>query len=213
MGAPPAALVFVAPADVHAQPAEEWEVEYAVNATMHVTDTPMGQGDGDYAAGPGRLVLRFENVSGQPGGRARMTAYSMHEAFTVTSQVLVVKTTVSVDSTTRATPNACGSAAEGAVHGRTLTWATPVRGYHSDGTLTCDGVVCGKFGAPPDGSSPMHVGPVDVRFAPFHFAADGRSFTMPRTFALSTDTPKQTAYIELTGRETRRALVAPQACR
>ena len=213
MSASVAALAVVAPAGASAEPDSEWEVEYSVTGTLHVTDTPMGQGDGDYPAGPGRLVVRYDNVGGAPGGRARMAAYAMHEAFTVRSQVLVVKTTVTVDSTTRATPDACGSAAEGALAGRTLTWATPVRGYHSDGTLTCDGFICGKLGAPPSGTSPLHVGPVDVRFAPFHFGESMRSFTMPATLEMSTDTPKQTASIELTGRETRRTLVPARSCR
>jgi hypothetical protein len=173
----------------------------------------MGAGDGDYPVGPGRLAIRFDNAGGVPSGHARLVAYDMREAFTVTSSVLVVKTTVTVATTTRATPNACGSAAEGAFAGRTLTWATPVRGYRSDGTLTCDGVMCGKLGAPPSGTSPLHVGPIDVRFAPFQYAADGRSFTMPRTFVTSSDSPRQTAYIDLRAHETRRALVPARACR
>ncbi len=48
------------------------EVEYEVTADMKITDTPLGEGNGVFAVGPGRVVLRFE------GADVKMTTYAMH---------------------------------------------------------------------------------------------------------------------------------------
>ncbi len=182
-----------------------WDVEYVLAANLRLTDTPMGQGDGVYSIGPGRVVLRFEDRGGQPGGAVKMLLYSMQERFTIRASTLFWTTTVTTDTRTGAEERAV--AAEGTMKGRVLEWLGSVRGYHTDGTLTCDGSMCGKFGAPPPGKSELHIGPSPVRFSSFTFAPDGKTFTMASTFVAKTEMPKQTAFVSLAGREARRVCV------
>lgn len=209
-----AAVALAPSADAQAPACAAWEVEYALSANLRLSDTPLGQGDGVYPIGPGRVVLRFEDAAGHPGGRVQMQSYEMREHFTVQSKALVWTTTVVTDTRTGDTPDACGVAAEGRLAGNLLGWSTPVRGYRTDGTLTCDGSMCGKFGAPPSGQSPLHIGPAPVPFEPFEFAADTKTFKMAPTFVAKTEMPKQTAHLALSGREVRRTCVAAApACR
>ncbi len=172
----------------------------------------MGQGDGVYTIGPGSVVLRFEDRGGRPGGHAWMTSYVMRERFTIKSKTLFWTTTVVTDTRTRGTPEACGIVAEGRLEGTTLAWSTPVRGYRTDGTLACDGSLCGKFGAPPPGQSPFHTGPGPVPFHTFEFAKDGSTFVMTETFVSQTEVPHQTAYVTLAGREVKRTCVSGRPC-
>jgi hypothetical protein len=196
-----------------AVPSCEWEIEYALAANLKLTETPMGEGDGIYPIGPGKVVLRYENKGGQPGGDVKMQQYQMRESFTITSRTLFWTTSVITDTNTAATPNACSIAAEGTLDGnRRLQWRTLVRGYHTDGTLTCRGSLCGKFGAPPPGQSALHIGPYPVRFNPFVFAPDMTTFTMATTHVSKTDMPKQSGEVALSGREMRRACVPVISC-
>lgn len=202
-----------APASAQPLPCDGWEVEYALSANLRLSDTPLGQGDGVYSIGPGRVVLHFDDRDGQPAGHARMLSYDMREHFVITSKALLWTTTVTTDTKTRDTPDACGVAAEGALSGGTLTWSGPVRGYRTDGALTCDGSLCGKFGAPPPGQSPLHIGPGPVQFGAFVFGRDIKTFSMAETTVAKTEMPKQTAHLVLTGREMRRSCVQAKACR
>lgn len=181
-----------------------WDVEYGLNGNLKVTDTPLGAGDGVYPVGPGRAVIRFEDRGGQPGGHAKLTAYTIHEHLTVTSKALMFSATVVTDTQSKV---ADGVAAEGELAQRTLTWGTPVRTYRSDGTLTCEGNLCGKFGAPPPGASEVHMGPRNVQLAPFQFSADFKTFSMGYTQTSQSDSPKQTTFSAVSGRETKRTCV------
>jgi hypothetical protein len=187
-----------------------WDVEYALVGNLELTDTPMGQGDGVYPIGPGTLVVRFDDHEGEPGGAAKMVAYEMRQRFTVASKTLFWKTRITNDAVTRGNLERCG-ATEGMFHGPVLDWATPVRSFRTDGTLTCEGSFCGSFGAPPPGQSPMHLGPNAVDFKPFRFGADRKTFTMASTFVARTESPKQTAHLALSGREVRRTC-QPKGC-
>jgi hypothetical protein len=203
-----AVAIALAPA-AQAQPSTcaGWEVEYALSANLRLSETPLGQGDGVYPIGPGRAVLRFDDRDGEPAGRVIVASYEIDEHFTVRSKALFWTTTVITDAETRATPDASGGVAEGALAGSTIAWATPFRGYRTDGTLSCEGALCGKFGAPPPGRSKLQIGPLPVEFRPFELASDRKTFTMPYTFVVKTDMPMQTAHVALAGREVRRACV------
>lgn len=191
----------------------EWEIEYNLAANLKLTETPMGQGDGIYAIGPGSTVLRFENKGGVPGGNVKMQKYKMREYFTIKSKTLFWSTSVITDTNTSATPNACMIAAEGALDNtRTLRWRTTINGYRTDGTLTCEGSLCGKFGAPPPGQSQLHMGPTQVTFNPFVFAPDMQTFTMATAHVSKSDMPKQSGEIALSGREVSRTCVPVAAC-
>jgi len=205
----------LAPRSTAAQeaPCDAWEVEYVLSARLRLSDTPLGEGDGVYPIGPGKVVLRFDDRDGQPAGHARMVSYDMREHFVITSRTLVWTTTVTTDTKTRGTPDTCGIAAEGVLASNTLAWTSPVRGYRTDGTLTCDGSLCGKFGAPPPGQSELHIGPAPVQFRSFELARDMKTFVMPETFVARTEMPKQTAHVALAGREVRRSCVQVKACR
>jgi hypothetical protein len=199
-------------ADAAPTPCDGWDIEYTLSGRLALTDTPMKQGDGIYSVGPGTLVLRFDNRDGHPGDRVRMLSYVMKQALTVVSRALFFTTTVVTDSTTRAAPDPCSVAAEGALEGGTLTWNGPMHGFRSDGTMNCTGSLCGKFGAPRAGQSALHIGPSAVTFQPFQFGVDRKTFTMASSFVSRTENPQQTAHLALSGRETRRTCVEVKAC-
>jgi hypothetical protein len=189
------------------QPCAAQEVEYTLTASLELRDTPMGQGDGVYHIGPGRAVLRFQ------GRDVKLLAYTMQEHFRVHSKTLFWATNVQTDAVSSATPDQCSVAAEGTLDGETIHWRTPVAGYRTDGTLTCDGSFCGKMGAPPPGRSTLKIGPAPIPFGPFVFANGGKTFTMARTPATKTEQPKQTSAVAVSGREIRRTCVQPPPCR
>jgi hypothetical protein len=209
--------LVLAPHESEAQPSSQsctaWDVDYVLAAKLQLTDTPLGQGDGSYDIGPGSVKLRFDDRDGSPGGAVRMLSYNMKEFFVIKSKALFWTTTVTTDTQTRATPASCGYAAEGALADSKIKWSTKVNGYRTDGTLTCEGSLCGKFGAPPPGKSELHIGPNQVAFNPFVFTPDMKTLTMARTWVSKTDSPKQTAYIALSGRETRRTCVQAPVCK
>jgi len=217
LGAAAALALAATPKSVGAQPGpppppcDGWQVDYALSGSLQLADTPLGQGDGIYAVGPGSMAVRFDDVEGKPGGRATVLSYEMHETFKVVAKTLFWATSVTTNTTTRATPASC-DAPEGALTGAALVWSLPAPGVRSDGTLFCDGSFCGKFGAPPPGQSEVHLPPHPVMFKPFQFNADRTTFTMASTLVSKTDTPKQTSYLALAGRELRRACAQPKPC-
>ena len=185
-----------------------WDVTYAVAGHLELSDTPRGAGNGIYAVGPGKVVLRHDTRL----GRVTMLSFDLPERFGLTAKIAFWSTRVDTDANARAAPppgaGPCGHVAVGAMQGRTVAWTTSVRGLQTDGVVACTGSLCGRFGAPPAGSSPLHVGPNDVQFQPFEFGSDGRTFTMSSSFLSRTDSPRQTAHLALSGREVSRTCAA-----
>jgi hypothetical protein len=192
-----------------AGPCTAWQVEYATTSSVMLSDTTMGAGDGVYPNGPGKVVLQFEDKGGQPGGRAILLEYQVHDTFVLDTHVLAWETRVVTDMLTRIAPGAKGFAAEGALEGRSIRWIGPWNGMHSDGNVTCTGSFCGKFGAPPEGRSEMHVPMHQVTFKPFEFAPDMKTFTMAYSVVYSQSHPSQTTRIAIAGREVKRTCIAP----
>jgi hypothetical protein len=184
-----------------------WEVEYTTNGNMKLADTVMGAADGVYPIGPGKVVVRFDDRGGQPGGHARLATYGIHEHVSITSKALFMNATVTTDTNSQAGPDGQGVVADGALNDHTLTWSGAMRAYRTDGTTTCDGSLCGKFGAPPQGVSPVHMGPRTVQPAPFQFGADMKTFSMQYVQTSQSDSPKQTTYEAISGREVRRTCI------
>jgi len=187
-----------------------WEVEYELSGTLKISNTTFGAGDGTHIAGPGKLVLRFEDVNGQPGGNVTVVSYEMTTRFTVDAHFLGIGTTVVTDCSTRSTADVCSAVAKGLLgDDRTIRWQGPWTGIRTDGTLTCSGT-CGRFGAPPRGKSEMHKPSHTVAFGPFTFTASRTAFYMG--YAVVDRTSSDTASLSISGRETRRACVCPPAC-
>jgi hypothetical protein len=208
-----AAAALAWPPDVAADDAcDAWQVEYALAAKLQLSDTTMGAGDGVHTIGPGTATVRFENEGGRPGGIARLVAYTMKDNFTVVAKVLGLGTRVTNDTHTTVTPDKCGVAAQGALSGTTLVWTSPVAGMHTDGAVTCEGALCGKFGAPPRGTSPVHAPAHDVRFMPFEFDREMKTFTMQPAVVSKMTSPRQTSRVALSGREIKRTCVAAKVC-
>jgi hypothetical protein len=193
----------------HDSPADDacsaTDVEYTLGATLTLSDTPMGAGDGSYAIGPGKVVLRFDH------GDVKMLTYTMRESFSIHATTAFLKTTIVTDATSTAAPDDC-SIAEGTISNGTLHWRTPVRAYRTDGTLTCSGAFCGSFGAPPHGQSPFHAGPAPQQFNDFVFSSDMKTFAMSKTAAVKTTVPKQSSAVSMSGREVRRTCAAARGC-
>lgn len=194
----PVALLALAFApSVHAR-TKTCEVEYALDANLKLSDTPMGQGDGIYHVGPGRAVLRFE------GNDVKMLEYTMDQHFKIEPSAIFWSATLFTDARARATPDGDRVVARGVYDGRSIRWLTPLRDYRVDGTLRCEGSLCGKFGAPPRGTSQLHAGPYAQALKPFVFSPDHRVFTMATTPGLKTESPKQSSEVAVRGIEVRR---------
>jgi hypothetical protein len=186
------------------------DVEYAVAGNLRVTGTLMGAGDGDYRIGPGRIVLRLDrdpDRSSRSPSSVRMMAYDMSEKFQLVSKVVFFTTKVLTDIRSHATPDDRSVVAEGVLTDRTVRWTNVVGSFRSDGTLSCEGFFCGKFGAAPAGTSPFHMGPSKMSLSPFEFSADMKTFSMHSTLDSKTEDPQQESYVALAGREVRRACV------
>lgn len=191
-----------------APPCDALEVEYSLAGQLTLSDTPMGQGDGTYPVGPGRAIVRFSMRNGEVAGPAKLVAYEMNERFRIDNTTVFWTTHVTTSSKTTVGADTCGVVANGTLANRTLTFTSPLRGSRTDGTVTCEGSLCGKMGAPRPGSSPLQVPPHDVSFQPWVFGADLKTFTMAKTWSAHTESPKQTAHISLSGRELRRECVS-----
>jgi hypothetical protein len=183
------------------------DVEYAVSANLRIAGTAMGSGDGEHKIGPGRLVLRFKPESGGVAS-VSMTSFELRQRFLIVAKVAFWTTRVLTDIETRATPGLHATVAEGSLSQHSLHWTSLTGAFHDDGSLTCDGFFCGKFGAPPTGMSDYHMAPQTMAFSPFEFSADNKTFTMRSTLATKTADPQQESYIALAGRELRRSCVA-----
>lgn len=203
------ALAFVAPVSPASadEPAacDTYDVEYALNGTTKITDTKMGGGDGTWPIGPGKAVVRFDAQ-----GNAKLLDYSMHSKFTVKANIVLASANVTADTMNIPTPNACGVVSEGTLSGKSLKWKGPWTGMRSDGTLTCEGGLCGKFGAPPSGTSPVHIPPHPTTMNSFEYADDRKTFTMAYSMVSKQTDPSQTSYVSLAGREMKRTCVTPQ---
>jgi hypothetical protein len=184
------------------------DVEYTVVANIVVRDTPFGAADGVYSLGSGRMKLRLDERAGD--GPVRMMSYDVVNHLTVEAKVAMLSTKVVTESRTAAARDACEGTAQGVLRDGVLTWTTNVAGYHSDGTMECSGSMCGMFGAPPKGTSPLHEVRI-MRFKPFTFSPDLSTFTMPYTLASKSDSPKQTTYLSLSGRRVKQSCVTAQA--
>jgi hypothetical protein len=182
-----------------------WDIEYTLAANVQLADTMMGAGDGVHKIGPGRLVLRVDSQGETLGSRVRMMFYDMRDGFTVVAKALFWGTTVKNNTHTSATADPTGVIARGTLDGRALRWDTVLFGMRTDGDVTCEGSLCGKFGAPPAGVSEVHTPAHPVTFQPFLFDADRKTFTMAYSVVAKSDFPKQTSLITLAGREAKRS--------
>jgi hypothetical protein len=182
------------------------DVDYSVVGSLLLRDTQFGAANGTYPLGAGKIRLRFKAPEGGGPHEARLMSYELDNHLTVNASFALWSTKVVTDSHTRVA-NDCDGAAKGTVSNGDVVWSTKVDGYQSDGTLNCEGNVCGKFGAPPTGSSALHEPPESVSFKPFHFNPDGHTFTMDYAKVSHSDSPKRTAYLALSGRETHRTCV------
>jgi hypothetical protein len=182
------------------------EVEYALAANLRLADTFMGAGDGIFPTGPGKIVLRWSHPE-RDHPAVEMLSYELHMPFTLSTQALVWSAKVVSDTTARATPDGRGIVAAGSLWDRTIRWDSPLNGYHVDGTVRCEGSLCGKFGAPAAGVNEVHIPPASLAFKAFELAPDRKTFTMEYVVISRADSPKQTTLIALAGREVRRSCI------
>jgi hypothetical protein len=182
------------------------DVVYDLAANLKITDTTMGAGDGTYTIGPGRFILRFDYRSGRP--QVKFLAYDMRQSFTVVAKALMWTTRVTTDVKMHGASTA--AIAEGTLEGHTVQWVGRANGVRSDGTMNCDGSMCGKFGAPPSGASEVHTGPTTVELKPFQFDREMKTFTMPFAVISESSSPKQRTLMSIAGREVKRSCVTAE---
>lgn len=182
------------------------QVQYDVAANLQITGTTMGAGDGVYRVGPGKVRLRFDNGGGHQ--TVTLVELDLRQDFTVVSQTLFWSTSVVSHVDLRAQPALQAPVAEGTLENRRLHWKGQAQNVHSDGTLTCAGSMCGKFGAPPAGVSEVHVGPTSIELKPFEFSRDMKTFTMPFALVSASEAPKQRTLVSIAGSEAGRTCAA-----
>ncbi len=180
------------------------DADYVLAANLQVKGTMMGAGDGVHKVGPGRLVLRWKSRGEQTV--VEILSYELRQRFVVTSKTVFGGVTVVSDVVTRAMRGA-RPIAQGTVQGNSVHWEGPPQGLRSDGSLTCEGTLCGKFGAPPPGSSETHMDLTAARLEPFALSADRKTFTMPYSLMSKSDSPKQSSFVAISGRELGRSCV------
>jgi hypothetical protein len=179
------------------------EVEYNILANVAIRNTVFGAANGVYPMGSGKLTLRIEH------GAVKLMSYELVNRLTVRAKVAMLSTTVVTTSRTSTVSDGCSGSAQGTLRDGILTWSGRVSGYHSEGTQACSGSMCGSFGAPPLGESPLHDEPAAVTFNPFTFSADGSTFTMPYMLVSKSSSPRETSYLALSGRRIRQSCGAP----
>jgi hypothetical protein len=207
------AAVFLAGMSPPVGAAEEsacpvFDVEYNVTASVVIKNTVFGAANGMYPMGSGKITLRIAEQAGLAS--VKLMSYELTNQLTVDARVVMLSTKVVTASHTSAARDACDGSAQGTLHNGILTWNSRVLGYRSDGTMECSGSMCGKFGAPPNGTSPYHDTPLAMKFSPFSFSPDRVTFTMPYILASKSDSPKQTTYMALSGRRAKQLCAAPQ---
>jgi len=182
-----------------------WTSTYTLAVRVRLEDTPFGAGNGTYDAGKGKARLRFTMRPNETKpSRVELLSYETDDHFVVDSHVLFIHAKVTTNTQTRVTP-ASGVAAVGNLVGSQVVWTTPVKGYRTDGALTCEGSGCGGSGVPPKGTSEFHSGPAPVSFSPFRFDSDELdTFHMAYTKVSHTQMPRQTAFVSLAARRTSR---------
>ena len=68
------------------QDCEVWELEYSLTGSFEITGTTAGLGDATREVGPGRMVIRAQDVDGAPGsGKTSILEYSLSQNFSVTA--------------------------------------------------------------------------------------------------------------------------------
>jgi hypothetical protein len=206
------ALVAPPTTNVQAEPAAcaSWVVEYVLSpgSQLKIEGTPFGAGNGTFNIGPGRLKLRLSSRHGKPAlkGKVEVVSYTMRAHVPVTTKVLGMRTTVTSDTATHVEKDRCGRVAKGLFKGTQLLWTTPFRRYRTDGTITCRGPLCGRFGAPPEGRSEVHIPPRPVRLMPLTFkAGDPKHFTSTFYLMDKTKSPPSKNYMRLVGHEVARS--------
>ncbi|MFV8753840.1 hypothetical protein ACNOYE_25120 [Nannocystaceae bacterium ST9] len=192
-----------------------WEITYDLtDSEFEISDTPFGAGDqvnvvaepydDDDHIGPGTMVLRFQDVGGEPGGQAFVSAYDMDINFVVSGA-----TTVTTDLSATAGPSDCGLAT-GPLANDSVAWApAEIADVHTMGTILCEGNLC-MLGGLPNG---MPV-PVDDTAAqatnPFDFNADLTTFSMDQVVIAMDD--QSTTSWTYAGTETSRELIDAPDC-
>jgi hypothetical protein len=187
----------------------QWEIQYTIAGTLQITETTMGAGNGTFPVGPGTLVLRVDT---QDMG-ARLQRFDLHEHFAIHPNAVMWNATLVTDAAVHVAPSGTGAVASGRWAGDgVLHWDSPLRNYRSDGSLTCEGSLCGKFGAPPQGRSEVHQTSA-IRLQPFRFDREGQTFQMDRTLVSSSEAPHQRTYLALAGRRVARTCLQAEPAR
>jgi hypothetical protein len=88
-----------------------------------------------------------------------------------------------------------------------------VKGYHTTGSVTCTGFLCGKPGVPKAGTSELDIEPATVTLPDFSLGRDLKALSMDFTFIVEVRKPKQTVHLALQGRELRRRCATPPDCK
>ena len=181
--------------------------EYRVVESVWVKDTLFGAADGVYPLGSGTMRLRVEEGTGPR--TVKLMSYELVSRLTVEARIPIFSTTVVTESRATAGLDSHDGVADGTLQGGKLTWATAIAGYHSEGTIACSGLMCGTFGAPPRGRSPIPDPPASMQFDTFTFSPDGTTFTMPYMLVSRSTSPRQSTFMAMSGRRVRHACATP----
>jgi hypothetical protein len=185
-----------------------WEIDYSLTGTFSVTDALLGNGENP--VGPGTMKIRFEDVSGAPGGKAAILSFQMQLMFSATNAGATVDTNVTANVPADPCHHATGTVIANALHwdpctygptwntgqGKWLGDANTATGpgcldhYAISGNVHCkNGVVVKCGGNLQEGDNPQ-MASWSQPLNGFELAPDFKSFTMAKL-----DAPAVTASI------------------
>ena len=146
--------------------------------------------------GPGSVTMRFVAGNNEAeDGRVSVLEYSNTVAFSISD--------VDTAMDTFAGPDSCGVAI-GSLDSQTLSWASPLEDYTSEGTVTCNAgaVICGIIGME-EGVAEERYTVQDLDLGAFVFDSDLQSFQMD--WVQVTDDDDATTFLKLNGTRSTKA--------
>lgn len=185
-----------------------WDLRYrlGVGTRFRISQTTLGAGDGVRELGPGTLVVRLLDSGGRPGpGRAELRELAITTRFSVGVGMLGLR--ADVETRARSWHDGKAPFAVGHFDGKRVRWSGPAQRYTARGTAECAGLLCGRFGAPPAGPSPVGTPPHAVNYADFVFTPEQRTLTSDYVKVSESASPRQLTELRLAGTLERRTRV------
>ena len=180
---------------------DTWVITFDLGGSRFRVDPKSGLAQtAEEEIGPGTMTMRFvASGDGAQNGRVTVLEYSNTVAFSISD--------VDTAMETFSGPDACGVAI-GSLESEALNWASPMEGYTSEGTVTCNAgaLICGIIGME-EGVAEERLTVQDLDLGEFVFDSALQSFTMD--WVQVTDDSDATTFLKLEGTRSTKANEEP----